>query len=47
MLAIKINIVLEININNSSSADKREDTDDLKTLFRILPIKLFILKLAD
>ena len=47
MLAIKINIVLEINVNNSSSADKREDTDDLKTFFRILPIKLFILKLAD
>ena len=32
VLAIKINIVLEVNINSSSSADRREGTDDLKTL---------------
>ena len=32
MLVIKINIVLEININSSSSADRREGTNDLKTL---------------
>ena len=31
MLAIKIHIVLEININSSSSADKKEGTDDPKT----------------
>ena len=30
MLAIKINIVRKVNINSSSSADKREGTDDLK-----------------
>ena len=32
VLAIKINFVLEININSSSSADRRGGTDDLKTL---------------
>ena len=31
MLAIKINIALKININNSSSANRREGTGDLKT----------------
>ena len=31
MLAIKIHIVLEININSSSSADKKEGADDPKT----------------
>ena len=32
MLVIKINIVLRTNTNISSSADRREDTGDLKTL---------------
>ena len=32
MLAIKINIVLKINIDSSSLADKREGTNDLKTV---------------
>ena len=30
VLTVKINIVLEININISSSADRREGTGDLK-----------------
>ena len=47
MLAIKINIVLEININSSFSPDKRKGNGDLKNFFRILSIKLFVLKLAD
>ena len=47
MLVIKTNIVLEININSSFSAEKREGTGDLKNFFRILPIKFFILKFAD
>ena len=47
MLAIKINIVLEININSSFSPDKRKGNGDLKIFFRILSIKLFVLKLAD
>ena len=47
MLVIKTNIVLEININSSFSAEKREGTGNLKNFFRILPIKFFILKLAD
>ena len=28
---MKINIVLEIYINSSASADKREDTEDINT----------------
>ena len=32
LLAIKINIVLEININSSSSNDGGEDTSDFRTL---------------
>ena len=38
-LAIKIDIVLEININSSSSANKREGPGDLNT-FRILSVKV-------
>ena len=38
---MKINIALTININSSSSPDKREGNDDLaQNFFRILPIKL-------
>ena len=41
MDAMKINIALTININSSSSPDKREGNDDLaQNFFRILPIKL-------
>ena len=49
LLAIKINIVLEININSSSSADREEGTNYFKTLseFHQLKYKLFILILAD
>ena len=32
LLAIKINIVLEININSSSSTDREEGTSDIKTV---------------
>ena len=32
LLAININIVLEMNINSSSSADREEGTGDFKTL---------------
>ena len=32
LLPIKINIVLEMNINSSSSADREEGTGDFKTL---------------
>ena len=32
LLAIKINIVLEISINSFSSTDKGEGTSDFKTL---------------
>ena len=32
LLAVKINIVLEINTNSSSSADRWEDTNNFKTL---------------
>ena len=47
-LAVKINIVLEININSPSLAEKRKLTNDLKTFCEFLPIKLtFHLKLAD
>ena len=35
MLAIKINIVLEININGSSSADQRESTGYLVLLIKV------------
>ena len=35
MLAIKIDIVLEININSSSSADKKEGTGDPKTFSQL------------
>ena len=46
VLAIKINVVLEIN--SLYSADRREGTDDLKTLQNFAnKKKLFILKLAD
>ena len=46
VLAIKINVVLEIN--SSYSADRREGTDDLKTLQNFAnKKKLFILKLTD
>ena len=31
VLVIKTNIVIEININSSSSAHRREDTDDEET----------------
>ena len=44
MLAIKITFVLEINIDGSSST---EGTNNLKTFFRILPIKLtFLFKIS-
>ena len=47
LLAIKINIVLEININ-SSSTNRGEGTSDFKTLSEFYQQKLlFILKLAD
>ena len=32
LLARKINIVLEVNINSSSSTDRGEGTSDFKTL---------------
>ena len=32
LLAIKINIALEININSSSSADREERNSDFKTV---------------
>ena len=32
LLAIKINIVLEININSSSPTDREEGTNDIKTV---------------
>ena len=35
VLAIKINIVLEIKIDSSASADKREDTRDVKALSEV------------
>ena len=40
MLAIKIDIILEIIISNSSLADRGEGTSDLKNTFRTLPIKV-------
>ena len=40
LLARKINIVLEININNSSSADRGEGTKWLQNSFGILPVKV-------
>ena len=47
LLAINIDMVLEININSSSSNVRGEVTRDFKTL-RILPVKVtFIWKLAD
>ena len=47
LLAIKINIVLEININSSSS-NRGESTSDFETLSEFYQLKLlFILKLAD
>ena len=47
-LAVKINIVLEININSFSSTDRGEGTSDFKTLSEFYQWKLlFILKLAD
>ena len=39
-LAIKISIVLEININSSSSIDRGEGTSDFKISFRIFRIKI-------
>ena len=48
LLAIKIGIVLEININSSSSTDRQEGISDLKILSEFYEKKLlFILKLAD
>ena len=45
MLAIKINILPEININSSSSAEKREGTDTSK-LFQNFANKTFHFKIS-
>ena len=42
MLAIKINTVSKININSSSSADRRKGTRQPQHFFRILPIKVIL-----
>ena len=48
LLAIKISIVLEININSSSWTDTGEGTSDFKILSEFYEKKLlFISKLAD
>ena len=48
LLAIKISIVLEININGSSWTDRGEGTSDFKILSEFYEKKLlFISKLAD
>ena len=45
-LAIDIYIILGININSSTSADKRESTGDLPTLSDFTNKNLLTLKLA-
>ena len=47
-LATKISIILEININSSSSADRGKGTSDFKILSEFYEEKLlFVLKLAE
>ena len=41
LLARKINIVLEININSSSSTDRGEGTSDFKTFSEFLTNKSY------